>query len=85
MGTQSYMDYMDTDYSDSSNWRFDLHNMEKIQAMSNQYYEWNDGWFNYYVNVETGDKKLELEKGDVLVSHPIDDFVPIVQGGYHGA
>ena len=50
-------------------------------ANNNRWYEWNDGWFNYYVNVETGDKKLELEKGDVLVSHPIDDFVPIVQEG----
>ena len=35
MGTQSYMDYMDTDYSDSSNWHFDLHSMEEIQAMRN--------------------------------------------------
>ena len=35
MGTQSYMDYMDTDYSDSSNWHFDLHSMEEIQTMRN--------------------------------------------------
>lgn len=40
-----------------------------------QYYEWNDGWFTYYINVETGEKKLRLEAGDEVVERELDDFV----------
>lgn len=38
----------------------------------NEYYEVNDGWFTYYVNVVTGDKKFELSENDIIVSHNID-------------
>ena len=37
------------------------------------YYEVNDGWFIYYVNKETGEKKFKLEEGDQLVSRDWDD------------
>lgn len=40
-----------------------------------RFYEWHDGWFTYYVNVETGEKKLDLEPGDIIVSYIADDFV----------
>lgn len=40
-----------------------------------KFYEWNDGWFTYYVNVETGEKKLDLEPGDIIVNYITDDFV----------
>lgn len=45
-------------------WRFVL----------NRYYQISDGWFTYYVNVETGDKKFKLDKDDILVDHRPDDF-----------
>lgn len=39
------------------------------------WYEESDGWFTYYVNKETGEKKLHLEEGDKLVKAPDkDDF-----------
>lgn len=41
----------------------------------NNWYEFNDGWFTYYVNTETGEKKLELDDGDNLVSFIQDDFM----------
>ena len=40
----------------------------------NKYYQVNDGWFTYYVNVETGERKFKLEIGDLLVTHCPDDF-----------
>lgn len=42
----------------------------------NQWYEWDDGWFTYYVNTETREKKLHLEEGDELVPYydKLDDF-----------
>ena len=39
-----------------------------------EYYQFSDGWFTYYVNVKTGDKKLTLDKDDVLVESNLDDF-----------
>ena len=40
-----------------------------------QYYKFNDGWFTYYVNVKTGQKKLKLnEETDIEVKHKQDDF-----------
>lgn len=38
------------------------------------YYRFNDGWFTYYINVVTGEKKLHLDEGDEVVDWPIDDF-----------
>lgn len=40
----------------------------------NEYYQFSDGWFTYYINVKTGDKKLILDKDDVLVESNLDDF-----------
>lgn len=40
----------------------------------NEYYQFSDGWFTYYVNVKTGDKKPTLDKDDVLVESNLDDF-----------
>ena len=42
--------------------------------MNNKYYQVNDGWFTYYINAETGEKKLCLDEGDVVVEHKLDDF-----------
>lgn len=40
-----------------------------------QYFKENDGFFTYYVNVKTGEKKLELDEGDIEVDAPArDDF-----------
>ena len=40
----------------------------------NKYYKFSDGWFTYYVNVATGEKKFSLDKDDVLVESYLDDF-----------
>ena len=40
----------------------------------NEWYEINDGWFTYYANKATGEKKFELEDGDILVERELDDF-----------
>ena len=40
----------------------------------NRYYKLNDGWFTYYVNVSTGDKKFKLDEDDILIDHRPDDF-----------
>lgn len=46
----------------------------------NQYYKWNDGWFDYYINKNTGEKKFELEDGDIEVNPPkLDDFMQDVE------
>ena len=42
----------------------------------NTYYQTNDGWFTYYVNIKTGKKKFTLDEGDVLVYRKHDDFYP---------
>lgn len=41
---------------------------------SNEYYKMSDGFFNFYVNVETGVKKFRLDKDDVCVERSLDDF-----------
>lgn len=33
----------------------------------NKYRKTKDGWFDFYVNIETGKKKFNLENGDVEV------------------
>ena len=40
----------------------------------NKYYKFNDGYFTYYVNTLTGEKKFELEEGDVEVESNFDDL-----------
>lgn len=39
----------------------------------NEYYEVHDGWFDYYVNNVTGEKKFHLDDGDVIIPRPWDD------------
>lgn len=39
-----------------------------------EYYKWSDGFFTYYINPNTGEKKLNLEDGDYEISVPTDDF-----------
>ena len=39
------------------------------------WYKTSDGWFTYYVNVFTKEKKLQLDEGDIEISAPdVDDF-----------
>ena len=50
--------------------------MENIEncKKTNEYYEFSDGFFTYYVNAKTGEKKFSLDKGDFLVKPNLDDF-----------
>lgn len=42
---------------------------------NNEYFKESDEWFTYYVNVKTGEKKFQLEEGDIEVDAPArDDF-----------
>lgn len=40
----------------------------------NKYYKFNDGFFTFYVNALTKEKKFRLEEGDVEVESNLDDF-----------
>ena len=31
--------------------------------------KFDDGWFTYYYNIETGERKFELEPGDIEVEY----------------
>jgi hypothetical protein len=49
----------------------------------NEYYKVSDGWFTYYVNVKTGEKKFKLDETDVCVERIYDrPFKDINQTGY---
>ena len=42
----------------------------KDQENKNNNRKWrkfSDGWFTYYINVTTGEKKLNLEEGDIEI------------------
>lgn len=39
----------------------------KAKEALNKYYEFYDGRFTYFVSLKTGEKKFELEDGDILV------------------
>lgn len=39
----------------------------------NEWYESSDGFFTYYVNKSTGEKKLKLEEDNILVDRQWDD------------
>lgn len=41
--------------------------MKKIIRDKNTWHKFNDGWFTYFVNTLTGEKKFELEDGDIEV------------------
>lgn len=45
------------------------------EKMIDEWFLVNDGWFTYYVNKKTGERKFALEAGDVEVD-PLrqDDF-----------
>ena len=40
----------------------------------NKYYKFKDGFFTFYVNTLTGEKKFRLEEGDVEVESNLDDL-----------
>lgn len=48
------------------------------RAIKNEkkWYQFSDGWFTYYINTLTGEKKFELEEGDIEVDacDYLDDF-----------
>lgn len=50
-----------------------MENIEKIKK-TNEYYGFSDGFFTYYVNAKTGQKKFRLDNGDLLVKPNLDDF-----------
>ena len=35
--------------------------MISMDEQKNKYYRFSDGWFTYYVGVDTGEKKFELD------------------------
>mgnify|MGYP000921565820 FL=1 len=41
----------------------------------NEYYIMDDGFFTYYVNKMTGEKKFKLDKNDIFISINYDDFI----------
>lgn len=40
----------------------------------NRYYKFNNGFFTYFVNTVTGEKKFTLDEGDIEVEPELDDF-----------
>lgn len=40
----------------------------------NTYYKFSDGFFTYFVNTVTGEKKFALDEGDIEVEPEFDDF-----------
>ena len=49
-------------------------NFVKSVPTHNRYYKENDGWFDYFVNADTGEKKFKLDPTDICVERNIDDF-----------
>ena len=39
-----------------------------------KYYKYNDGWFIYFINTETGEKKYNVDDDDEIVDFEYDDF-----------
>lgn len=58
-----------------------MENIEKYEK-TKEYYEFSDGFFTYYVNAKTGEKKIRLDSGDLLVEPKLDDFCR--KGGANG-
>lgn len=42
--------------------------------MPNEYYKVADGFFTYYINKSTGEKKFNLDESDIEVKRKLDDF-----------
>jgi hypothetical protein len=36
--------------------------------------KFNDGWFTYYYNTETGERKFRLDENDVLIEDEYDSY-----------
>ena len=49
--------------------------MVRLEMYMNRYYKFSDGFFTYYINVDTGEKKFMLDKEDICVESKLDDFV----------
>lgn len=47
---------------------------EREKNLGKRYYKTSDGWFDYYVNKDTGEKKFKLEEGDIEIDSNADDF-----------
>ena len=43
--------------------------------MMAQFYKWDDGWFTYYINPDTGETKRHLDSDDEEVDIKLDDFI----------
>ena len=41
----------------------------------NEYFRFRDGWFEYFVNIQTGKKKLVLDPNDVEIEPKLDGFI----------
>lgn len=48
--------------------------MKEEKIKDNKWVKVYDGFFNYYANVATGEKKFKLEDSDILVDSHLDDF-----------
>ena len=42
---------------------------------NNRYYQTSDGFFTYYVNADTGEKKFKLDENDICVEKNTDGFM----------
>lgn len=51
-----------------------MENMEKCEK-TNKYYKFYDGFFTYYINAKTGEKKFMLDNDDLLIDPNLDDFL----------
>lgn len=38
-----------------------------LTKIRNEYYKFLDGWFTYFVNKYTGEKKIRLDEDDILI------------------
>lgn len=47
----------------------------KEEEQKEQYYRFSDGFFSYYVNKATGERKFELGEKDMEVEADLDDFI----------
>lgn len=41
---------------------------------ASEFFQFNDGFFSYYINKKTGERKFELDEEDTLVESDLDDF-----------
>lgn len=52
-----------------------IYHIYNTKGENNMWYKTSDGWFTFYVNIITREKKLHLEEGDIEVEAPeMDDF-----------